>query len=410
MTSHAGPGINVAQMNAHGPMRWRLALVGILALAALGWSAYLGTVSLGWVKLGLCSSGSCSELVLSSSWSRWMGVPVSLLAMSVYTVLICVLPFAASSDMVRRRTAWSVLVVLAFTIMGTAIWFVGLMAVHLHKSCGHCASMHLLGMVITGMLITLAPMGRQAGALRPRRVFEMAVIGVAAAGLLAGGQIMTQPAEATPGEQAVEQQQPTPSVQNAPAVVPEPEPAQQPAAEEGSALPEDQPDPNTPEGKAALVAQLKRDYGDQWDKPTTTCQLIPYFLSRPRVRATENGLYYEALHEGAGPLPKPQDRVRVHFQGRLWTGEVFQDTFASGRPQDVRVGDMIPGLREALVMMPLGSRWRVLLVPHLAYGSTGLPGVVPPGMTVFCEVELLDILPSVAKPEGGSPLTHQEPR
>ncbi len=68
MTTNAGTATAFARMTAIGTVRWRLALVGLLALIAVGWSGYLATVSLGWVKLGLCSSGSCAQLVLTSPW------------------------------------------------------------------------------------------------------------------------------------------------------------------------------------------------------------------------------------------------------------------------------------------------------------------------------------------------------
>jgi len=415
MTAHPGHAVGIAGTQANTASRWRLALVGALTLAALVWSSYLATVSLGWVKLGLCSTGSCSELVLSSSWARWMGVPVSILAMGFYLALLCVLPLTASEDVPRRRAAWSVLVAMAFTIVGAAAWFVGLMAGHLHKSCGHCASMHLLGAVIAFFLITMAPMGREPAALRPRRMLVLAAIGFAAVVLLAGGQLLAQivaplPAEA-PAGQAIPSTQAEPAktqqIHDAPAA-PAPQPPQPSPAVATDTPSKQEPDPNTPQGKAALVAELKLMFGDKWDKPTTPCQLIRYFLSQPAVHATASTVYYEVLQQGAGPLPKPEDSVRIHFQGKLWSGEVFKDTVVSGQPQDVRVADMIPGVAEALTMMPVGSRWRLLLAPHLAYGSTGLPGMVPPDTTVFCEVQLLNILPAAAATGDGLTPPQQE--
>lgn len=415
MTAHVGRAIASPDVATREPGPWRLALVGILTLTALIWSAYLATVSLGWVKLSLCSSGSCSELVLTSPWARLLGVPVSILAVVFYLTVLGVLPFAASRDLARRRVAWSALVAMAFTIFGAAIWFVGLMAGHLHKSCGHCASMHMLGMIIASFLITMAPMGREPAALRPRRMLVLAAIGFAAVALFAGGQLLTQtlaaePADAT-ADAAAQKVQPeqvkAEQVKDAPAAAPAPQPVQPSASAATGTAAKQEPDPNTTDGKAALIAELKLMFGDKWDKPTTPCQLIRYFLSQPTVRSTATTVYYEALHQGSGPLPRPGDSVRIHFQGKLWSGEVFKDTFASGRPQDVRVADMIPGVAEALTMMPVGSRWRLLLAPHLAYGPTGLPGMVPPDTTVFCEIELLGILPATSATGEGLTSTHQ---
>lgn len=410
MTAHVGRAVDIERPAAGTPAKPRLALVGVLALGALGWSAYLGSVSMGWVKLGLCSTGSCSELVLSSSWARLAGVPVSAMGMGVYLAILCALPFTVSQQMAHRRAAWSALVAMAFLIVGVAMWFIGLMTVHLHKSCGHCAGMHMLGMVIAYFLVTTAPMGKDPAALRPKRVLGLAAIAIAAVGLLVGGQLLARPVEGAGGQHAPDEQAltesgfagsaSTPLSNRGPAALPTIQQAVARAAESkltpptaDDAAPKAKPDLNTPEGKAAIEAQLRDTYGDRWNKPDSVCQFTSSFAVRPGVRQTASELSYEVLQEGLGRRPGPQDRVRMHARGTLWSGEVFEDTFASGRPMDLRVSDMIPGLAEALVMMPTGSRWRLLLSPHLAYGVAGLPGRVPPQTPVFYEVQLLDILP-----------------
>ncbi len=390
MTTNAGTATAFARMTAIGTVRWRLALVGLLALIAVGWSGYLATVSLGWVKLGLCSSGSCAQLVLTSPWSRWMGVPVSILSVGVYLALLCALPFAGSDDPARRRIAWSILIALAFIIMGAACWFVGLMTLHLHKSCGHCASLHLLGLFTGYILITTGFLGKQPQVLfSRRRLVSLGIIAVAALLMLVGGQLVNAASPRPPADEPGAVTAAHTDVNDGAGVE---------SQVEDEFADEDWGDPRTAEGKAQTEALLKRLYGDQWDKPTSTCQLIRYFASRPDVHATESSLYYRILHEGSGRSPRPDERVRIHVQGKLWSGEVFQDTFAARQSRDVRVGDMIPGLAEALSMMPVGSRWRMLLSSHLAYGSTGLPGVIPPGTPLFYEVELLEILPAVPTP------------
>ncbi len=110
------------------------------------------------------------------------------------------------------------------------------------------------------------------------------------------------------------------------------------------------------------------------------------------VQETKSGLQYAVLQRGDGPIPKATDRVRVHYQGSLLNGAVFDSSYASGEPAEFGVDGVIDGWTEALQKMPVGSKWRLFIPSQLAYGPQGHGPIGPHEVLVF-EVELLAILP-----------------
>ena len=112
---------------------------------------------------------------------------------------------------------------------------------------------------------------------------------------------------------------------------------------------------------------------------------------RPGVTTTASGLQYEIIVQGAGERPGPQDTVRVHYEGTLLDGTVFDSSFQRGEPTEFPVGMVIPGWVEGLQLMNVGSTFRFVIPAHLAYGPRAI-GPIPPNSTLIFRVELIDIL------------------
>lgn len=113
---------------------------------------------------------------------------------------------------------------------------------------------------------------------------------------------------------------------------------------------------------------------------------------RPDVQTTESGLQFRVINPGDGAIPSHQDRVRVHYTGKLIDGTVFDSSHNRDAPAEFPVNGVIPGWIEALTMMPAGARWE-LTIPHkLAYGERGAGVSIPPFSTLIFEVELLEIV------------------
>jgi len=113
---------------------------------------------------------------------------------------------------------------------------------------------------------------------------------------------------------------------------------------------------------------------------------------REAVTVTDSGLQYEVLKEGTGEKPTADSTVRVHYHGTLPDGTVFDSSYDRGQPAEFPVNGVIPGWTEALQLMPVGSKWRLVIPYNLAYGEQGSQGAIPPYATLVFDVELLDIL------------------
>ncbi|MDE6485415.1 MAG: FKBP-type peptidyl-prolyl cis-trans isomerase [Duncaniella sp.] len=113
---------------------------------------------------------------------------------------------------------------------------------------------------------------------------------------------------------------------------------------------------------------------------------------RAEVHITPSGLQYEVLTEGDGPKPTAQDRVEVHYTGKLIDGTVFDSSVERGTPATFGVTQVIPGWVEALQMMSQGSKWRLFIPSQLAYGPQGAGGVIGPNATLIFDVELLKVI------------------
>ncbi len=112
---------------------------------------------------------------------------------------------------------------------------------------------------------------------------------------------------------------------------------------------------------------------------------------RAEVKTTPSGLQYEVVTEGDGPVPTAQDRVVVHYTGRLIDGTVFDSSEERGDPATFGVTQVIPGWVEALQMMKAGSTWRLYIPSALAYGPQGAGGAIGPNQTLIFDVTLLKV-------------------
>ena len=112
---------------------------------------------------------------------------------------------------------------------------------------------------------------------------------------------------------------------------------------------------------------------------------------RAEVTVLESGLQYEILVEGNGDRPSATDRVRCHYHGTLTNGDVFDSSVERGQPATFGLSQVIAGWTEALQLMPVGSKWKLFIPSHLAYGERGAGDAVGPNETLIFEVELLGI-------------------
>jgi FKBP-type peptidyl-prolyl cis-trans isomerase FklB len=111
------------------------------------------------------------------------------------------------------------------------------------------------------------------------------------------------------------------------------------------------------------------------------------------VVTTASGLQYKVLTAGQGGSPTAEDQVRVHYEGSLVDGTVFDSSYQRGEPVEFKLGQVIQGWNEALPLMKVGSKWRLWIPSGLAYGDQGRPPQIGPSATLMFDVELLGIVP-----------------
>ncbi len=109
------------------------------------------------------------------------------------------------------------------------------------------------------------------------------------------------------------------------------------------------------------------------------------------VKVTESGLQYRIITEGNGAVPAAGSKVKVHYTGKLTDGTVFDSSIERGEPAEFGTDQVIPGWTEALAIMPVGSKWELVIPSELAYGDRAT-GPIPAGSTLVFEVELLEIV------------------
>lgn len=109
------------------------------------------------------------------------------------------------------------------------------------------------------------------------------------------------------------------------------------------------------------------------------------------VQVTESGLQYEVITMGKGLKPAATDKVKVHYEGTLIDGTVFDSSYQRGEPVVFGVNQVIAGWTEALQLMPVGSTFMLYIPQNLAYGERGAGQQILPYSTLIFKVELLGI-------------------
>jgi FKBP-type peptidyl-prolyl cis-trans isomerase FkpA len=134
------------------------------------------------------------------------------------------------------------------------------------------------------------------------------------------------------------------------------------------------------------------------------------FLTKAATEAgatkTASGIVKKTLTEGTGASPTATDEVKVHYEGTLVGGKVFDSSIKRGEPATFPLNGVIPCWTEAVQLMKVGEKARIVCPSELAYGERGSPPQIRPGSTLVFQVELLDIV----KPQEAGPGTAETPK
>jgi len=105
---------------------------------------------------------------------------------------------------------------------------------------------------------------------------------------------------------------------------------------------------------------------------------------------TESGIVIRTITPGSGASPTAADVVKVHYEGKLIDGTVFDSSIKRGEPAEFPLTGVVPCWTEALQKMKKGEKAQVVCPSAVAYGDRGAPPDIPPGATLSFEIELLD--------------------
>ncbi|PLX20721.1 MAG: peptidylprolyl isomerase, partial [Marinilabiliales bacterium] len=120
-------------------------------------------------------------------------------------------------------------------------------------------------------------------------------------------------------------------------------------------------------------------------------QLFASLKGKAGVGVLPSGVHYIVIEKGAGSRPNASDTIVFHAKGVFPDGTLFEDTYQKNQAITNVASNLIPGLNEAMQLMPVGSTWRIFIPSALAYGSAGIPGKVPPYSALVFDIKLLEI-------------------
>jgi len=146
------------------------------------------------------------------------------------------------------------------------------------------------------------------------------------------------------------------------------------------------------EARAAVMA-LQADMRKKLDEKMQA--FLAENKTKEGVVSLPSGLQYKILKEGTGPKPTAADTVVCNYKGTLIDNTEFDSSYKRGQPATFPVSGVIKGWTEALQLMPVGSKWQLVIPSDLAYGARGGPqgSGIGPNTTLVFEVELMSIQP-----------------
>lgn len=141
---------------------------------------------------------------------------------------------------------------------------------------------------------------------------------------------------------------------------------------------------------ARLSSHFIKDPKTQAEKDQNT--MVGYIIDQDiNVQRTASGMYYQIISPGSGKSPTANSNIKVHYEGRLLDGKVFDSSYERGSPITFKLGQVIRGWQEALQMLRPGGKGTFLIPSRLAYGADGFGHDIPPHSPLRFEIELIEV-------------------
>jgi FKBP-type peptidyl-prolyl cis-trans isomerase FkpA len=156
--------------------------------------------------------------------------------------------------------------------------------------------------------------------------------------------------------------------------------------------------------KVNALAQSRQTAGVSVEKEKAKAALDAA-AREPGAVKTPSGLVIRIVTPGTGETPKPEDRVKVHYEGKLLDGTEFDSSRKRGEPATFPLNGVIKCWTEGVGRMKVGEKAVLTCPSDIAYGDGGRPPQIPGGATLVFNVELLGIEKPNTPPPSMSPPT-----
>lgn len=142
-----------------------------------------------------------------------------------------------------------------------------------------------------------------------------------------------------------------------------------------------------------VIQRMQSSKKDASNNIQLGAEFLSQNMTKEGVVTTESGLQYKVLTKGTGEIhPSTNDKVKVHYQGSLTDGTIFDSSIARGKPIEFGLNQVIKGWTEGLQLMVEGEKSRLFIPSDLGYGNKPA-GSIPAGSTLIFDVELIQINP-----------------
>jgi peptidylprolyl isomerase len=105
-------------------------------------------------------------------------------------------------------------------------------------------------------------------------------------------------------------------------------------------------------------------------------------------------LIVEDLITGTGKAVVKGALITTHYTGWLEDGTEFDSSHRKGKPFQcvIGTGRVIKGWDQGLIGMQVGSKRKLKVPAHLAYGDRQIGAFIKPNSNLVFEIELLEVL------------------
>jgi len=143
--------------------------------------------------------------------------------------------------------------------------------------------------------------------------------------------------------------------------------------------------PERQQAVSALIQKKRVEYQDQRNLALLEKgrAYLKENAKREGMMTTGSGLQYQTTREGTGKQPRAENTVKVHYEGSLTNGTVFDSSIARGSPVEFGLNQVIPGWTEGIQLMKEGGKTTFYIPSELAYGSSGSRNIPPNAVLVF---------------------------